>query len=281
MKTANLTTAALDYETYGPAESEYPVIVFVHGVLMDGQLWKETAVALAREGVRSVAVTLPLGAHRHPAPQADLSGTGLADLLIEFISTIGFSNVVLIGSDTGGAVCQIVISTRPDMVRSLLLTNCDGFDQLPPFPFSLAFTLLRPKVVLRSAVAALKAAPLRALVFSLLSNGSHPDLTREWMAPMQASAEIRSDLSRFFMSIRTTDLNLITPSLRSYTRPVRVVWGMDDMSFKPGLGRKIAQMFPAGRFVAVENSRTLVALDAPEVLRHQIRELLAEVKLPL
>jgi hypothetical protein len=40
--------------------------VFVHGVLVDGQLWGPVAERLAAEGVRSYAPTLPFGSHRQP-----------------------------------------------------------------------------------------------------------------------------------------------------------------------------------------------------------------------
>ena len=48
-----------------------PPVVFVHGVYVGGALWDEVVGHL--DGLRCITPTWPLGAHRDPAPDADLS----------------------------------------------------------------------------------------------------------------------------------------------------------------------------------------------------------------
>ena len=63
---ADLPQGKLAYRAAGPESSSSPPVVFVHGVLVDGQLWGPVAERLAAEGVRSYAPTLPFGSHQQP-----------------------------------------------------------------------------------------------------------------------------------------------------------------------------------------------------------------------
>src|SRR5438445_10232913 len=57
-----LSAGTVEYrDTGGPG----PVLVFLHGVLMNGSAWRHVVAALGPD-FRCVAPTLPLGAHRHP-----------------------------------------------------------------------------------------------------------------------------------------------------------------------------------------------------------------------
>lgn len=114
-------------DTGGPG----PVLVFVHGLLMDGTLWDSAVGSLA--GHRCVVPTLPLGAHRHPMrPEADLSLPGIAALLTEFLERLDLRDVTLVGVDTGGALVQLVMADGCARVSRVVLASCDAFDNFPP-----------------------------------------------------------------------------------------------------------------------------------------------------
>ena len=55
-----------------------PPIVFLHGVLVNANLWRKVVPTLAARR-RCVTLDLPLGSHLEPMPRADLSPPGLAD----------------------------------------------------------------------------------------------------------------------------------------------------------------------------------------------------------
>src|SRR3954469_25554564 len=65
-------------------------IVFVHGVLVNGDLWRGVAPRLAAEGPRCIGPALPLGAHELAmSADADLSPPGLAKLIVDLIAALG------------------------------------------------------------------------------------------------------------------------------------------------------------------------------------------------
>ena len=82
MNQVQLSAGTIEYQDTG---GDGPVLVLLHGLMMDATLWDDVIAALSASH-RCVAPTLPLGAHRHPMdPGADLSLPGIAGLAAEFL----------------------------------------------------------------------------------------------------------------------------------------------------------------------------------------------------
>src|SRR5689334_4654183 len=89
-------------------EGEGPVVVLIHGLLVNGSVWERLVPELSRQ-VRCIVPDLPLGSHRIPMnSEADLSPRGLAALIAELLERLELEDVTLVGNDTGGALCQLV-----------------------------------------------------------------------------------------------------------------------------------------------------------------------------
>ena len=130
-----LSQATIEYRVLGPEDSPHPPVLFIHGILVDHRLWTEVAEGLARRGFRCILPTLPLGSHSIPIDEnAELSPIWVAKLIGDFITELDLGDVTLVGSDTSGGLCQLVIDAYPEQVGRLVLTNCDAFDTFPPFP---------------------------------------------------------------------------------------------------------------------------------------------------
>ena len=75
-----------------------------------------------------------MDAGRRPLP------SGLARLIADFIEALGLDGVTLVANDTGGALCQLVVTRHPERIGRLVLTPCDAYENfLPP-----AFRYLQP-----------------------------------------------------------------------------------------------------------------------------------------
>src|SRR5215831_14966280 len=116
---------------YADTGGNGPVVVFVHGLLMDSAQWRHVAANL-RDDFRCVPPTLPMGAHRRPMrPDADLSLRGLGRILTEFLDRLDLTDVTLCFNDWCGA--QVMIADRGvDRVGRLVLCSCEAFDNYPP-----------------------------------------------------------------------------------------------------------------------------------------------------
>ena len=261
-----LEQATIDYDVLGPEDSAHPPVVFVHGILVDNRLWTRVAEGLARQGFRCYLPNWPLGSHTIPVNDgADLSPVGVATMVRDFIDALGLSDATLVGNDTGGGLCQLLVDASPEHVGRLVLTNCDAFDKFPPFPFTLVFALLRGPITIKVLFEQMRLKALRhsPLGFGLLV---HPDpqLTDSWLDPARNDVRIRRDLARLLRNVAKTDLTDTSTRLPRFTKPVTLVWGQRDRAFTPALGRRLAALFPNSTLIEVPDARTFVSLDKPK-----------------
>ena len=274
MPTVDLPQGRVNYRVAGPADSPLPPVVFVHGILVNGEMWTGVAAALAERGLRSYAPDLPLGAH--PAalkPGTDISPRGVARLVLSFLETLGLTDVTLAGNDTGGALCQFIIDTDSSRIGRLVLTNCDAFDQFPPPPASLMVKLIASPARLWLATRPLRWAAVRhsrAGYGPFVRRPLDAALTQRWVTPLLTDAGVRRDTARFMRAIHPADLLDVSTRLGRFTRPVLLLWGTGDRFFTLTLARRLAAAFPDARLVEVEGGHTFLPLDAPDRIASEI-----------
>jgi len=274
MPTVTLPHGALQYRAAGPAESEQPPVVFVHGFLVNSTLWTAVADRLAEAGVRSYAPDLPLGSHRTPvAADADMSPRGVARMIVSFLEALDLRDVTLVGSDTGGAICQLLLDTDASRVGRLVLTNCDAFENFPPRFFVPLFLAAQRRRLLWAFLQPMRLRALRhsPVAFGLLMRRPRDAaLTRGWVEPALADPRIRKDITRFARALDRRALVEIVPRLHHFRGPVRLVWGRDDRFFTIDTANRLAAAFPDGRVIALPGLTTFVSVDAPERVAAEI-----------
>jgi pimeloyl-ACP methyl ester carboxylesterase len=269
MPELTLKQATIEYETFGPKDSAHPPVFFVHGILVDGQLWHGVADSLGRSGYRCIVPTLPLGSHTIPVNDAaGLSLPGVAEIVNDAIAALDLSDVTLVGSDTGGGICQLAIDARPERIGRVVLTNCDAFDKCPPYPFDVVFKLLRGPVSIRTLFWLMRIPALRnsPLGFGLLLSRPDARLTADWIRPCLQDARICRDLAALLRQVATADLTEVATRLTRFAKPVTLVWGQGDRVFTPGLGRRLADVFSNGKLIEVPKAKTFVSLDNPDAV---------------
>jgi pimeloyl-ACP methyl ester carboxylesterase len=248
-------------------------VVFVHGLLVNSELWSGAAWALAERGIRSYALDLPLGSQPVPLhDEADVSPRGVARLILDALAALQLTDVTLVGNDTGGALCQFVIDTDPEPIGRLVLTNCDAFEKFPPAPFGALVALGRRPGRLRLAVKATKPKPLRHSMLGyggLVAKPLDAGLTERWITP-SADKRIARSTARFFRAMDKRELVEIGARLGAFDKPVLVLWGAADPFFKLDLAQRLRAAFPDARLVSVEGGRTFLPLDEPERVADEI-----------
>jgi pimeloyl-ACP methyl ester carboxylesterase len=266
MPQVRLEQATIDYRVLGPEDSSHPPVLFVHGILADSRLWTRVAEDLAQQGFRCYLPNWPLGSHTIPVDdRAALSPRGVAAMIGDFIDALGLADVTLVGNDTGGGLCQMVVDAYPDRVGRLVLTNCDAFDKFPPFPFNVVFALLRGPGSIKVLLEPLRLTPLRhsPLGYGLLAARPDAQLTASWIEPARTDVRIRRDLATLLRAVAKTDLTDVSTRLPRFTKPVTVVWGQRDRCFTPALGRRLSALFGSSTLIEVPDAKTFVPLDNP------------------
>lgn len=267
MPQVELTQGTVHYREEGSG----PAVVLIHGLLVDGAVW-DRLVPLLSGSVRCIVPDLPLGAHRIPMkPEADLTPPGLARLIAELLERLELHEVTLVGNDTGGALCQLVVASHPDRLGRLVLTNCDAFENFPPPAFRLAIKALGRLPGAAATVERLgRIASVRRLVMAPLTVEPLPDhYPKRWIEAMRDPG-VRRDVARVSREISARYTLDAASRFEAFDKPVLVAWGVRDRFFPVAEGERLAAAFPYGRLERIDNARTFVQMDAPERLAELI-----------
>ncbi|HTY28366.1 MAG TPA: alpha/beta hydrolase [Mycobacterium sp.] len=271
MDTVELTGGTIHYETAGPATGR--PVVFVHGYAMGGSLWRPLARRLARNGLRCIAPTWPLGAHQQAMrPSADLTMRGVATMVAEFLNAAGLDDVVLVGNDTGGAIAQVVATEFPERLGALVLTSCDAFEHFPPPIIKPLIAAANMPVLFWAGAQTMRSRTVRRRAYGALSHGNLDALTAEWTQRLVRDRAIIEDLRRFTGSLRQQTTLDAAARLPRFTKPALVAWSADDVFFPQEDGRRLAAALPNSRLEVIDNARTYSMLDQPDALAALIVE---------
>jgi pimeloyl-ACP methyl ester carboxylesterase len=129
MAEIELSAGTIEYEDTG-GNGVVPTVVLLHGLAMDGSLWRHVVREL-RDDFRCVVPTLPLGGHRRPMhPDADLSPRGIGRLEAEFLARLDLRDVTLVGNDSG--LFQFTAGAHPERIARLVITSCEALETSRP-----------------------------------------------------------------------------------------------------------------------------------------------------
>ena len=258
-----------------------PVVVLVHGLLVDGTLWAEPASLLAKD-FRVVVPDLPLGSHTEAMqPDADLSPAGLARLVADFLAALDLTGVTLVGNDTGGAICQLVAADHPERLARLVLTNCDAYNNFLPPAFRPLQLLPRIPGAMWLASRSLRTRLARRAVGLLATTPVPRSVYDGWAAPFRCDRGVRRDAGKVLRGITTRETMRAAVALRSFDRPVLLAWGVKDPFFRPRYARRLAGDIPNSRLEWIDGSKTFVPLDAPERLADLIADFVHSTEAPV
>jgi pimeloyl-ACP methyl ester carboxylesterase len=262
MPELNLPQGTIRYREEGSG----PTIVFVHGALVDGRLW-EPVVARLCDRFRCVVPELPLGSHEVPMREdADLSPKGLAAIVAGVLDALDLDDVALVGNDTGGAICQLVVVGHPQRVGRLVLTDCDAFENFPPKAFRSMATAAKAPGALRAMLEPMRIHAVRRLpmAYGGLTKRAVPrDVMDGWTLRALKDGGVLRDLRKVLIGIDPAVLLDNAPKLAQFERPVLLAWGSEDKFFPVAHAHRLAAIFPDARVEEIPDTYTFVSWDQP------------------
>jgi pimeloyl-ACP methyl ester carboxylesterase len=264
-KQVELPQGTIRYRERGTGEP----IVFVHGLLVNGDLWRKVVPELAKD-FRCITPDWPLGSHEQPMPPgADLTPPALARLIADFMAALDLQGVTLVGNDSGGALSQIVVTEHPDRVGRLVLTPCDAFEVFPPS--MLKYILIVPRIpgALFTLSQSLRLNAVRRLPIAfgwVTKRALDREISESYVRPSISSGAIRRDTAQFIKGISPEYTLAAARKFSGFDRPVLIAWAGDDKFFPLDLAKRLADGFPNARLEVIDDSRTFVPEDQPERL---------------
>jgi pimeloyl-ACP methyl ester carboxylesterase len=277
MPAIQLQQGTIHYEQAGPPEGR--PVVFVHGYLMGGDLWAVLGEKLAGRGLRAIMPTWPLGAHREPMhPGADLTPRGVAAIIAGFLEAMELEDVVLVGNDTGGALCQVVAVDHPGRLGALVLTNCDMYENFPPSFFKTLIVAAKLPGGLKAALQPMRTAAARRspLGYGMLSYGDVDHLASRWVRPVFENPAVLEDVRRFTVALDNEVTLDAAARLPAFGKPVLMAWAPDDKLFPLELAQRLAATLPDARVETIAESRAFSMIDQPDRLAGLVEEVAAQ-----
>ena len=251
-----------------------PVALFVHGVLLNGYLWRHQLGQLG-DVRRCIAVDLLAHGNTEISATQDVSVTANAHMLAQFLDAMAIDQVDLVGNDSGGGICQIFAALYPKRIRSLALTNCDAHDNWPPEAFKpfvvmvaaggLAETLssmLADKSVYRTALAPAYERP----------EDVADDTIETYLRPLVRSEQHTRNMERFVNAFDCRHTVQIEEQLKRVQAPTLIAWGTDDIYFDLKWSRWLADAIPGTRKrVEFPSARIFFPEERPQEFNAELR----------
>jgi pimeloyl-ACP methyl ester carboxylesterase len=249
-----------------------PPVVLLHGLLMNDAQWN-LALPLLPSGFRYLLPVLPMGGHRIPMREdADLTMSGMVNIVADFLDALDLDDVTLVVTDWGGALFLTDIG-RDKRVARMVICPSEAFDNFPPgFPGKVAWLASRNTLTVSLAMRQLKVGWLRRqwLMFGQMAKKPVPqEIVDEWMAAGLVDRRIRQDLVKYCRTkFDKTELIRATNRLADFDGDVLVLWSRNPV-MPDEHATRLAEL-TGGTLRYVEDANVLVMLDQPQQTAREI-----------
>jgi pimeloyl-ACP methyl ester carboxylesterase len=252
---------------------EGPAVVFVHGLLVNADLWRAVVPDVAAAGYRCIAPDWPFGSHELPIPRADLSPPGLAALIAEFLDRLDLRDVTIVANDTGGAITQLLMAYHPERVGRVVLASCDALERFFPPVFAPLPRLARIPGSIWLLVQHLRIRALHRLPFTFGWVTKRPiprDVVDSYLLPSRRDAAVRRDLRRFLRGVHRRHTLAAARDLPNFDKPVLLAWAEEDRLFPVELAHRLADLLPEATVETIADSYTFIPEDQPRTLARSV-----------
>jgi pimeloyl-ACP methyl ester carboxylesterase len=266
-----LTQGTIRYRERGEGD----VLLFVNGVFVTGDFWRNVAPPLAKSH-RCICPDWPLGAHEVPMRRgADLSFHGFVRLVFDFLDALGVERATLVGNDTGTAYCLQAAVDRPERVERLVLTSGDALEIFPPRCVRWLKAVADVPGLTHVTLPLVAFPPVRRLptAYGWVAKRPFPrHISDRYVRPAATSRRVRQDFIGIVRDAGPRYTQAAAARAHEYANPALVAWSREDRVLPYRLGEELARRLPNATLVPIEDSYTFSPEDNPAALVAAIRD---------
>lgn len=241
-QTAALDCGTITYLRHGAG----PPLLLVHGIPTSARLW-EPLLGTLGEHYDCIAVDLNAMGRSRPAPGADLSSPGQADMFAAVLDHLGIAETLLVLHDQGGAHGQQFMVRHPDRIRAVAFCDVVCFDNWIVPAIALMMAVAKAPAVARAlGRAQVLQAPMRA-VWPLPQTVRRGRIDRALVDDWFHALDTGEGLDDWCAYVRAQDPRWTieaVPTLAAWAKPARVLWATDDRFLPVRWASKLATTLP-------------------------------------
>lgn len=220
------------------------VIVFVHGTGGRADRWSRNLDAFAKAGFHAYAFDLPGHGYASKGAGVDCSVPAYRQVLGAFLDALGVGKAVIVGTSLGGHVVASYACENPSRIEAVVLVGSMGLvpigDEARARIQAGASNQSRDGIV----------GKLKRVIFDA-SLVTEDMIEEEWRINNSAGAlDSFAALGRYIVS--DLDAEVVGEELAKATFPVLLVWGNEDKTVAPEVGRKVKGLVPRSDLVELD-----------------------------
>lgn len=246
-------TGRFQYNDEGPADSPFPPVVLLHGMLGELGNWTDTIDALSSQGYRVIAPIIPV----YELPMGETSVPGLAEYVREFTTALDLGSSVLAGNSLGGHIALLYALRYPEDVAAMILSGSSGI-----YEATLGNTTLRrqDREFIRERTEMTFYDPVHA--------------TDELVDEMLAMVQDRPKALRLIKIARSADKETVTEDLPTLDMPALLVWGRNDVITPPDVAEEFQARMPNAELRWIDKCGHAPMIEHPETFNEMTLDFL-------
>jgi pimeloyl-ACP methyl ester carboxylesterase len=211
---------------------------------------------------------------------------GMVQLIADFIAALDLKDVILVGNDSGGALVQMVCARFPQRIARVVLTTCDAYDVFPPPAFAYLKLLGHVPALAWWSAQLLHHVPLLRrlpITFGDLTDGPlASELIEHWLRPLRHDAGVRRDVCQFLRTLSPQYTEEAGVALRSFERPVLLLWSTRCHHFPKRLAERLQRELPHADLHWIDSTGVFLSLEYADQLVAHIQQFMAhDVAIPV
>ncbi|MFB6278344.1 MAG: alpha/beta fold hydrolase [Salinibacter sp.] len=249
-------TGPFQYNEEGPDDSHLPPVVLLHGMLGDLSNWVDTIEALSNKGHRVLAPILPM----YDFPISETGVPRLTEYVRDFIDTLGFDSVILVGNSLGGHVALLYALDYPETVHAMVLSGSSGIYETT---MGSSFFRRQDREFIKERTEMTFYDPVHA--------------TDELVDEMLEIVNDRPRAFRLLKFARSADEETVTEQLSHLDMPSLLIWGQNDIVTPPEVGEEFRDRMPDARLEFIDKCGHAPMIEHPETFNDLTLEFLEDL----
>jgi pimeloyl-ACP methyl ester carboxylesterase len=238
--------------------ADKPPLLFVHGIPTSSYLWRHVIRFLQNDFHCYAPDLMGLGDTEADPKTVPFHMDNEAEMLVEFMTTLGHESFGLICHDQGGAAAQIIAARQPDRISCFVITNCVCYDNWPVPVIRMVQRMLQvpllPAFMTKSGIGAWLQTSEWTSAFKR-GVFDPKKLTNEAIVEYLRPTTSKAGAERFKAFTLAGDpryTERAVSGLKKFDKPTIIIWGADDHYLSPSWGKKLLEDIPgAERFEIV------------------------------